>query len=77
MVPKGRQTGVARNRLKRRIRELLRTRVLPGLPACDLVVRAFPHSYGASFEQLSDELDRVRARILEGSGLRAEGSGSE
>lgn len=63
MVPKHRQTAVARNRLKRRLREIGRTTVLPALDRAgltvDLLVRARPEAYGAAFEELRGELDRV------------------
>ena len=56
VVPKYKHTGVARNQLKRRLREIVRTRVLPILPPGDLVIRPHPTAYGASFEQLAGEL---------------------
>lgn len=63
VVPKHRQTAVARNRLKRRLREIGRTTVLPALDRAgltvDLLVRARPEAYGAAFEELRGELDRV------------------
>lgn len=63
MVPKHRQTAVARNRLKRRLREIGRVRVLPALDGADLridlLVRARPEAYTAGFDELSGELDRV------------------
>ena len=68
VVPKYKRTGVARNQLKRRLREIVRTRVLPMLPPGDLVIRPHPDAYGVSFEQLVVELaaaaERVR-RVLE------------
>ena len=70
VVPKYKRNGVARNQLKRRLREIVRTRVLPMLPPGDLVIRPHPTAYGASFEQLVVELDgaaeRTR-RVLEQS----------
>lgn len=63
MVPKHRRTAVARNRLKRRLREIGRTRVLPGLNAAglklDLLVRARAEAYTAEFDDLRNELERV------------------
>lgn len=60
IVPKHRRNSVDRNKLKRRLREVLRTEVLPALTdreaAVDLLVRARKEAYGASFEQLHDEL---------------------
>ena len=63
LVPKHRHTVVERNRLKRRIRELGRTRVLPALwvaeRSIDVMVRARREAYEASVAQLRDELDAV------------------
>jgi ribonuclease P protein component len=61
-VPKHGNTGVRRNRLKRRLRELLRREILPELPAgenaVDVVVRTRREAYGAAFPQLREELSR-------------------
>jgi len=62
-VPKHRQSGVARNRLKRRLRELIRLRLLPTLPPLVLVVRARAEAYGATFEQLARQIERVRRDV--------------
>ena len=63
VVPKYKQTGVARNRLKRRLREVARTRLLPTLPSADVVVRVRPEAYRATFAELRDELERAATRI--------------
>jgi ribonuclease P protein component len=63
VVPKYKQTGVSRNRLKRRLREVARTRLLPVLPSADVVVRVRPEAYRATFEELRDELVRAVARV--------------
>jgi ribonuclease P protein component len=61
---------VDRNRLKRRLREIVRVDVLPGLAAIDLVVRARPEASGASMTVLRMEVVRGAGRL---SGLaRAE-----
>lgn len=61
LVPKHRHEVVERNLLKRRLRELGRTRVLPALwdagRSMDVMVRARPEAYDASFAELRDELD--------------------
>jgi ribonuclease P protein component len=59
IVPRHKHTAVERNRLKRRLRELARTRLLPGLPAVDLVVRARASAYGLPFDALADEMTRL------------------
>ena len=56
VVPKYKRNGVARNQLKRRLREIVRTRVLPALPPGDLVIRPHPAAYDAPFERLVAEL---------------------
>jgi ribonuclease P protein component len=60
IVPKHRHTIVERNRLKRRLREVGRTEVLPRLwregLAVDVLVRARREAYGAGFRELRDEL---------------------
>ena len=63
LVPKHRRTVVERNRLKRRLRELGRTRILPALRSADrsvdVMVRARREAYEASFAQLRGEIDTV------------------
>jgi len=59
VVPKYRRNIVDRNRTKRRLRELARTRMLPILGRIDVLLRAKPEAYGASFDQLSVEVDAI------------------
>ena len=60
VVPKHRHNSVERNKLKRRIREVLRLEVLPRLVErqldVDVLVRTRREAYAASYEQLNDEL---------------------
>jgi ribonuclease P protein component len=60
VVPKHRQGIAARNRLKRRLREVGRTVLLPGLEtggrSLDVLVRARPEAYGASYPALLEEV---------------------
>jgi ribonuclease P protein component len=67
VVPKYKRNGVARNQLKRRLREIVRTRVLPTLPPGDLVIRPNPAAYDLPFERLVSELagaaDRARRAL--------------
>jgi ribonuclease P protein component len=60
VVPRFQFTAVARNRLRRRVKEILRRSALPTLAAVDLVVRAKRGAYAVSFAVLrADVLDLV------------------
>lgn len=81
-MPKYRHTGVERNRVKRRLRELSRTRLLPALAGhpADVTLRALPAAYAAPFDALARDVERaaaeVRRLIDAGAGSAAkEGSG--
>jgi ribonuclease P protein component len=67
VVPRHRQKVVRRNLVKRRLRELARTLVLPRLNAADqrvdVLLRARPEAYGASFDDLRDELQRMTEEL--------------
>jgi ribonuclease P protein component len=56
IVPKYQSSAVERNRLRRRLREIIRREVQRRLPAIDLVVRARRSAYAASFAVLRAEL---------------------
>lgn len=56
IVPRHQHSAVARNHLRRRLREILRRDVLRTLPAIDLVIRARRSAYTASFAVLRAEL---------------------
>jgi ribonuclease P protein component len=60
VVPKHGRRIVDRNRLRRRIREIGRTRLLPHLAATgqalDVLIRARREAYDASFDELRREL---------------------
>ena len=68
IVPKHGHMAVDRNRLKRRLREIARVELLPRLPALDVVVRARPTAYEASFDGLRDELTRAAERLRAAAG---------
>lgn len=59
---------MARNRVKRRLREILRRDVLPRLEAggllVDVLVRARREAYGAPFSELRQELEQWTERRL-------------
>lgn len=68
VVPRYRQTVVRRNRVKRRLREILRREVLPRLEEAglviDVLVRARREAYDARFIDLREELERWTDRRL-------------
>jgi ribonuclease P protein component len=64
IVPKYKHSGVARNRLKRRLRELARLRLLPTRLPADIVIRVRPEAYLASFEALTRDVTRVLAQLV-------------
>jgi ribonuclease P protein component len=56
IVPRHQSSAVLRNRLRRRLREILRRDVLRHLPPVDLVIRAKRSAYAASVAVLRAEL---------------------
>jgi ribonuclease P protein component len=56
IVPKFQSSGVARNRLRRRLREIWRRDIQSHQPALDLVIRARREAYQAGFGQLREQL---------------------
>jgi ribonuclease P protein component len=64
IVPKFQTSAVARNRLRRRLKEIWRRDLQAQQPAWDLVIRARRESYGASFGQLREQLLDWRRDIL-------------
>lgn len=56
IVPKHGRSIVERNRLKRRLREIIRLTVLKRIPPVDMIVRAQPDAYNASFALLKQEI---------------------
>ena len=69
IVPKHRMTGVRRNQLKRRLRELARLQLLAPLrvaaKALDVVIRARYEAYAADFAALHAEMESVGARLMQ------------
>ena len=70
VVPKHGHSSVERNRLKRRLRELGRLRLLDFIrgatpaSAVDVVMRAQPGAYGLEYVQLRSEVEVLRVRLL-------------
>jgi ribonuclease P protein component len=67
VVPKHRHTVVERNRLKRRMREVVRTTVLPSLDtrrsAADVLIRAKPGAYSLPFAEIRRQLEHMAETI--------------
>lgn len=60
VVPKHRATAVARNRLRRQLRELWRREIQPVQGSLDLVIRAKAAAYAAAATTLRNELHSWR-----------------
>ena len=58
VVPRYGRSAVARNKLKRWLREIARRRLLPRMDSFDLVLRTRPTAYRAVFGDLSLELEQ-------------------
>jgi ribonuclease P protein component len=54
---------VARNRLRRRLREHARRAVVPHLPPLDVVIRSRAAAYAAARTDLVADLDRWRTHL--------------
>lgn len=84
IVPKHGHSSVERNRLKRRLREVGRLRLLDVMrgasatPAVDVVMRAQPGAYSLEYVQLRVEIEVLRARLLKVlGGVDGEGRAGE
>ncbi len=64
IVPKFQSSAVARNRLRRRLRDIWRREVQQRQPAWDLVIKARREAYGASFDELYEQLLSWRETVL-------------
>ncbi len=67
VVGKHKHTIVERNRVRRRLRELGRTVLLPALrnsgAVLDVMVRARPEAYDAPFERLREEMETLAEEL--------------
>ena len=63
IVPKYSHSAVDRNRVKRRLREIVRQHALPVLGAVDFVIRALPSAYRADFSTLQQQVVRACERL--------------
>lgn len=63
VVPKYGRSAVSRNRIKRQLREIIRTSILAVLPPVDVVIKAYPSVYTAAFSTLADELLEILSKV--------------
>lgn len=65
VVSKSGESGVSRNRLRRRLKEVWRRDLRPQLPAWDVVIRAHREAYAAPFNLLRADLLAWREASVE------------
>ena len=63
IVGKHRHTIVERNKLRRRLRELARTRLIPFHRELDVVIRSFPSAYDTEFDVLRREVEEISKKL--------------
>jgi len=63
-VPRHGKSAVDRNRLKRRLREIIRQDVLPSEHGLDIIVKAAPSAYAVPFGDLRTEVNGVLGRLM-------------
>ena len=63
IVGKHRHTIVERNRLRRRLRELARVKLIPQQSGMDVVIRSLPNAYNATFAALMKEVDEIGRQL--------------
>jgi ribonuclease P protein component len=63
VVPRFKHSAVARNQLKRRLRELTRLQLLPTDLSADVVLRIRPEAYDATFDALSADMARALIQL--------------
>jgi ribonuclease P protein component len=64
IVPKFQSSAVARNRLRRRLREIWRREIQQRQPAWDLVIKARREAYLATFDALQAQVLAWRETVL-------------
>jgi ribonuclease P protein component len=78
IVPRHQHTAVDRNRVKRRLRELVRLELLPILrerrESVDVSLRARREAYDASLERLARDVAVVRAQLAAPPPLATQGT---
>lgn len=64
IVPKHKHSVIDRNRLRRRLRELIRLELLPSVTRGDALIRAKADAYDVPFAGLREEVDSIRTWIV-------------
>jgi ribonuclease P protein component len=70
VVPKHGRNVVDRNRTRRRLREIVRLCLLPAVNGVDVLLRASPQAYIATFDQLAQQVNMI-ADWISGSMARS------
>lgn len=63
IVPRYGHTAVDRNRLKRRLREIVRQEVFPGDRGLDIILKVAPSAYTLDFGELRAAVHGVLGRL--------------
>ena len=63
IVGKHGHTIVERNQLRRRLREMVRTRLIPVISGADVVVLSLPSAYELSYAELLAEFEKIIPRV--------------
>ena len=63
IVPRFGHTAVDRNRLKRRLREIVRQDVFPETRGLDIIIKVAPSAYSLAFAELRAALHGVLGRL--------------
>jgi ribonuclease P protein component len=63
VIPRSLGTAVVRNKVRRRLRHLVRDRLHLLAPGATLVVRALPEAAARPYDQLGADLDRALAAV--------------
>ena len=63
VVPRFKHSAVARNRIKRRLRELARLELLPAGLIVDVVLKIRPEAYGATYINLAADIAQTLRQL--------------
>ena len=63
IVPRHKHSAVDRNRLRRRLREIIRVELLPAVGRGDALIRAKSEAYEISFAALRAEIGSIKSWI--------------